>query len=418
MKKTKLNALTGIALLAFLALMPAPSLQSAAANAQEEQEEEAEPEDETDDEPEDEGQANDGDGDVTNDDLDEVDPDADEEAEWSDDADDASEQQAEQVDDDNYLKNCRDSSACQATLAYVDQKLSQLLAGYAQNSTRRRKESPPSKKLKRGTTKYRVLPGQKLEFTAGKVGSNDRMLWGQVTKVIPRPQSDRLLSGFWVFRKKKDDTLAYVQGNEEDNKFRMGINEPNHLSTDLREQFLTVSHEFMHMVVMDQQVGDASEGAGPQDARSRKISVGTLLETLFGEEVDEDETSGTEEIESVPCDGIKDDDACYPNGTIYAEYVRKFWTKNDLQNHQNEDFYERNKARFVTEYATSSPHEDIAESFSYWVIAEGKGKTVADAKQRFFGRFPQLVALKDHIRRAVIADILKSRPAEIEKSPS
>jgi urease alpha subunit len=49
-------------------------------------------------------------------------------------------------------------------------------------------------------------------------------------------------------------------------------------------------------------------------------------------------------------------------------------------------------------------------------IAEGKGKTVAYAKRRFFGRFPQLVALKDHIRRAVIADILKSRPAEKGKS--
>jgi hypothetical protein len=413
MKSIKALALAGAACAALLAVGPNSPLSGSAAMAQEADEEDPE----TADEPDDEGQPNDGDGDVTNDDWTEVQPDADDEAKWNDQAEDASEQQAEQVDDDNYIKNCVDSATCQATLNYVEQKLNQLLTGYSQNSTRKRKESPPPKALKRGTTKYRVLPGQKLEFASGKVGANDRLLWGQVTKVIPRPQSDRLMSGFWVFRKKRDDTLAYVQGNDYDNKFRMGVNEPNHLSTDTREQYLTVAHEFMHMIVMDQQVGDVTEAAGPQDAKSRKLSVGTLLDTLFGEESEEEETtSGEDAVEEAPCSGVRDDDACYPSGAIYAEFVKKFWTKSDLENHQNEDFYERNKTRFVTEYSTSSPHEDISESFSYWVIAEGKGKTVADAKQRFFGRFPQLVALKDHIRRAVIADILKSQPVEKGKS--
>jgi hypothetical protein len=415
MNQLKALILAGVGFTALFAPTPIASVYGAVAMAY--AEDEADDPD-TDDEPEDEGQPNDGDGDVTNDDLRAVEPDKEDEAQWNDTAEDASEQQAEQVDDDNYLKNCVDSAACQATLDYVDRKLNQLLSGYTKNSTRKRKETPPSKKVKRGTTKYRVLPGQKLEYAAGKVGANDRLLWGQVTKVIPRPQSDRLMSGFWVFRKKKDDTLAYVQGNEEDNKFRMGINEPNHLSTDTREQFLTVSHEFMHMIVMDQLLGDASETAGPQDAKSRKISVRAVLETLFGED-EEEEEKPTQEAEAeapeIPCTGVRDDDGCYPKGSIYAEFVKKFWTKNDLENHQTEDFYERNKSRYVTEYATSSPHEDISESFSYWVIAEGKGKTVADAKQRFFGRFPQLVALKDHIRRAVIADILKARNDEQSK---
>jgi hypothetical protein len=414
MKMIKTLAVAGVAYGALILASPDASFAAATAFAQPAYSSDSE----TADEPEDEGQPNDGDGDVANDDLTPVEPDAEDEAAWTDAAADANEQRAEQVDDDNYLKNCLDLAECRSTLDYVEQKLNQLLNGYQQNSTRKRKETPPPKTLRRGTTKYRVLPGQKLEFASGKIGANDRLLWNQVTKVIPRPQSDRLLSGFWVFRKKRDDTLAYVQGNDYDNMFRMGINEPNHMSTDLREQFLTVSHEFMHMIVMDQQVGDASEAAGPQDAKSRKITVGTLLDVLFSE--DEEEQSGSrnepEETEARSCDGIPDEDACYPNGTIFAEFVKKFWTKADLENHANEDFYEKNKTRFVTEYSTSSPHEDISESFSYWVIAEGKGNTVADAKQRFFGRFPQLVALKDHIRRAVIADILKARPTEKSKA--
>ena len=63
-------------------------------------------------------------------------------------------------------------------------------------------------------------------------------------------------------------------------------------------------------------------------------------------------------------------------------------------------------------FRSTTPHEDMSESFSYWVIAEGKGKTVSDAKQRFFGRYPKLVALKEHIRRAVIADILKAQKSD------
>jgi hypothetical protein len=417
MKSIKTLALAGAACAALLVASPYSPISGSAAFAQATAEDEEE-DPETEDEPEDEGQPHDGDGDVTNDDLNEVEPDAEDEAEWNDAASDASEQQAEQVDDDNYVKNCRDGTVCQETLNYVEQELQQLLSGYTRNSTRKRKEVAPPKTLKRGTTKYRVLPGQKLEFASGKVGANDRLLWEQVTKVIPRPQSDRLMSKFWVFRKKRDGTLAYVQGNDDDNMFKMGINEPNHLSTDMREQFLTIAHEFMHMIVMDQLPGDVGEAAGPQDAKSRKISIGTLLDTLFGPEEEGEETKSNEERadEEAPCAGVRDDDGCYANGTIYAEFVKKFWTKSDLENHANEDFYEKNKSRFVTEYSTSSPHEDISESFSYWVIAEGKGKTVADAKQRFFGRFPQLVALKDHIRRAVIADILKSRPTEKGKS--
>lgn len=399
--------MASVALMALFALAPVSGLSGSTLHAQ------VTDGDDNEYDIEDEGQADDKDGDVADDDLVAVQPNAKAEAEWSDPAEGPQEKQAERVDDDNYVKNCRDTRGCQETLKYVEQQLNQMLTNYTRNSTRRRTESPPPPSvLKRGTTKYNVSTGQQLNRVSGIAGANDQLLWGQVTKVVPRPLSDRLMSSFWVFRKKTDNTLAYVQGDDGDMKFLMAINEPNHLSTNLREQFLTVSHELMHMIVMDQVFGNSGEQTGPQDAKSRKFSVDALLAVIFG--TDEQGTSDETEEAATPtatCEGIPDDDGCYPIGSIYAEFVRKFWSKSDLENHSNEDFYEKNTTRFVTDYSTSSPHEDIAESFSYWVIAEGRGKTVADAKQRFFGRFPQLVALKGHIRRAVIADILKSRPA-------
>ena len=364
-----------------------------------------------------EDEATEQDGDVTNDDMDEADPDDATEAQWSDAPETEDEREAEQVDADDYIAKCADKAECQETLNYVESQLNQLLTGYGSRSTRKRKELGPSRSRKiRGTTKYRVLPGQRLELIARKPGPNDRLLWSQVTRVVPRPQSDKLMGSFHVFRKRKDDTLAYVQGEPDSERFLMGINEPNHLGTDLREQYLTVVHEFMHMIVLNQFVGGDFYDQN-ETRRSRDLSsVGGILKSIFGltsEEDEEEESTDEEEVANeavTACSGVVDDGGCYPDGTLFNAFTRKFWTKDDLQNNGDEDFYAKNKSRFVTEYATSSPHEDMSESFSYWVIAEGKGKTVADAKQRFFGRYPQLVALKEHIRRTVIAEILKSQP--------
>ena len=373
----------------------------------------------TEDEDDDEDEAAEQDEDVTNDDQEEADPDEAIEAQWSDDPETVDEQKAEAVDADDYLQKCADKAECQETLNYVESQLNQLLNGYGSRSTRKRKEMGPSRSRKiRGTTKYRVLQGQKLELVERRPGPNDPLLWSQVTRVVPRPQSDRLFGSFYVFRKRKDDTLAYVQGEQDSERFIMGINEPNHLSTDLREQYLTVVHEFMHMIVLNQFVGGDFYDQN-ETRRSRDLSsVGGILKSIFGilnEDEEEVEPTDEEEVANeavTTCSGVVDDGGCFPDGTLFNAFTRKFWTKEDLQNNNDEDFYAKNKSRFVTEYATSSPHEDMSESFSYWVIAEGKGKTVADAKQRFFGRYPQLVALKEHIRRTVIAEILKSQPKQ------
>ena len=365
---------------------------------------------------EDEGAADDQDGDVTDDNVEETKPDAADEQTWSDPAANANERRAEQVDADDYVQKCVDKAACQATLNYVESQLAALLQAHFNRPVKRNKSK--GKLTTSNISKYNVLPGQELERFAGKQGPNDLLLWSQVAQVLPTTQTDKYIGNFYVFRKRKDSVLAYVQGIDESPKFILGVNEPNHLATDLREQYLTVVHEFMHMVVMNQFVGPQIYDESAKGLLSDLRSVVGVLQSIFGVEDkavqsqaqpnepsdDQSETPAA----AIACDGIAEDDGCYPKGSLYNEFARKFWTKADLQAERNSDFYESNKSRFVTEYAITNPHEDMSESFSYWVIAEGKGKTVADAKQRFFGRYPKLVALKDHIRRAVIADILAS----------
>lgn len=63
------------------------------------------------------------------------------------------------------------------------------------------------------------------------------------------------------------------------------------------------------------------------------------------------------------------------------------------------DFYGQYADQFVSEYAVTSPEEDIAESFMYFVLAPGPaGDTIAEEKILFFYEFPELSVLRDQMR--------------------
>lgn len=295
---------------------------------------------------------------------------------WSDPPDDEYELLAQMVDDDNYLKNCANKSECQATIDYVESELKDLLLNYKKHSKFHRNGHIHSKalSLNQAARRYRVLLGQKLQLLSKRAGANDNMIWSEIVQIIPQEQSDRLLNSFMIINKKNDDTLAYVENEQDSPKFLMAVNEPMHLGTDKQERSLTIVHEFMHMLVLEQS---------------------TILDT---------------ENNSKPsCNGTIDEDFCFKKDTIYNSFIKIFWTKEDLLNYAKADFYEKNQNRFVTEYAATSPHEDISESFAYWVISDTKSRTIIGEKQSFFGKYSNLVALKAHIRRAIIADILRER---------
>ncbi|MGG0668653.1 hypothetical protein [Sporosarcina koreensis] len=73
-------------------------------------------------------------------------------------------------------------------------------------------------------------------------------------------------------------------------------------------------------------------------------------------------------------------------------------------------FYEKNKDSFVTTYATVNPLEDIAESFSYFMLTpyNDNPQTVPERKVNFFYQFPELVEY-----RAFVLKELKDRKDEM-----
>ncbi|WP_052444472.1 putative zinc-binding metallopeptidase [Flammeovirga sp. OC4] len=81
------------------------------------------------------------------------------------------------------------------------------------------------------------------------------------------------------------------------------------------------------------------------------------------------------------------------------------WDKIDQMKNQKKkekrlfDFYLDTPRSFVTDYAAESPEEDIAESWTYFVLDEIKsGNTIKEQKVAFFYNYPELVQYRDEIR--------------------
>lgn len=86
-------------------------------------------------------------------------------------------------------------------------------------------------------------------------------------------------------------------------------------------------------------------------------------------------------------------------GDIYSE-----WEEIDLEEDEDryyellDEFYYNYEDQFITDYAATSPEEDIAESFSYFILTEAPGgDSVAEQKVLFFYQFPELIELREQI---------------------
>jgi len=69
-----------------------------------------------------------------------------------------------------------------------------------------------------------------------------------------------------------------------------------------------------------------------------------------------------------------------------------------------DSFYYQYEDQFVTWYAAANPEEDIAESFTFFVLSPPPpGGTVAEEKMLFFYEYPELVRLRARILDTVCA---------------
>lgn len=112
--------------------------------------------------------------------------------------------------------------------------------------------------------------------------------------------------------------------------------------------------------------------------------------------------------EAAKCDSYFPGEGCSLPDSYINQFNEQFWSAiydewaqidsiGDEQDYYDalDSFYQKHQSEFVSDYAPTNPAEDIAESFSYFVLTpRPSGDSIADQKLLFFYGYPELVNLR------------------------
>jgi len=212
---------------------------------------------------------------------------------------------------------------------------------------------------------------------------NMETYWKQIYEVLPKEIMDKYVKELELITDGKENTLAGVKATDESNSsWNFGID-----PADLPKGKITENPDFMHTLIHE-----------------------------FGHIV----TLNNTQIEPSAADyQIGDDRYLTMEGLAFKksyinQFVQKFWYKDnridtwdEIQNIRNEShrldhittFYLNNKSAFFTEYAAESPEEDIAESWTFFILKEKpkNDHTELNKKILFFYQYEELVQMRSEI---------------------
>lgn len=190
-------------------------------------------------------------------------------------------------------------------------------------------------------------------------------LWEFASAIMPAEQRT-MLGEFIIFSDGAYNVLGAVDDADVAPLWTLEIDIVD--SADLAGLSTTLIHEFGHMVTLnDEQVGDGSAN----------------------------------------CSTYVSDDGCTAPDSYLNAFYDRFWSEiyedwseitNDGDEDLIEDFYNEYPDQFVSDYAATSPEEDIAESWTYFIFApRPAGDGIADEKVLFFYEYPELVEVRQQI---------------------
>ncbi|MCB8921984.1 MAG: hypothetical protein H6662_10400 [Ardenticatenaceae bacterium] len=211
-------------------------------------------------------------------------------------------------------------------------------------------------------------------------------IWEYFSNLIPADQRD-YVSKFYIFTDGVENVYAAVEQDPDDPmKWALAVD----IVDAGNQQELTYSliHEFGHLLTLN----------------DHQVDLDT---DLFYQQDDEelyDETAAS-------CPTFFPGEGCSHANSYINQFYQRFWTDLedeylDIQAIEDEGeyedavyaFYERHPDQFVTDYAATNPGEDIAESWTAFVLQpRPSGSSIADQKVQFFYDYPELVQLREEI---------------------
>lgn len=219
---------------------------------------------------------------------------------------------------------------------------------------------------------------------------NQERVWNYFKALIPFDQR-KFLSEFIISSDGKSGLLAAVaQTNSNPEKWVLMVDLAD--TNNPYELTYTFIHEFGHLVTLNpEQVPPSLEIFKHPDDRTTYFQELAACFTYF------------------PGEG------CSNPGSYIDDFYNEFWLDiydewNKIEFEPDDEqyvesmmaFYEKYQDRFVTDYAVTRPSEDIAESFTFFILSQKPaGNTISEKKILFFYDYPELVALRDVILQNV-----------------
>ena len=231
---------------------------------------------------------------------------------------------------------------------------------------------------------YASVPPQVAEYQE-QDDTRYREIWQFVTDVIPLDQRTQV-SEFVLYTDGVGGSLGAVEQGNDPQSWLLELDSED--SAYFPELSTTLIHEFAHMLTLnDSQITtDDSVFYNPDDEQLYEDAVNSCSTYFLFEGCSNNDSYMTAFYDSF-----------WPD--IYYEWL-------DLNDEEDQDvldenldaFYQEYADQFVSSYAVTSPEEDIAESFMYFIFtARPDGYTISSQKILFFYAYPELVSLRERI---------------------
>lgn len=205
-------------------------------------------------------------------------------------------------------------------------------------------------------------------------------LWDMFRYLIPDYQLEDV-SGYVVFTDGPAVMLAYIAPDEHLDSWLLGI---DIMDADNRMELkVTLLHEFAHIMTL------------------REGQLRMIEDVVYAEEDDPIHLEEKEACSTFFVTGY----GCTEQGSYLDNFYLAFWAGDLIEEWEdrgvemNEDeqweFFLDHEEKFVTDYAASKPYEDIAETWTYFILfPKPEGGVEWEDKILFFYDYPEQVELR------------------------
>ncbi len=217
---------------------------------------------------------------------------------------------------------------------------------------------------------------------------SQKEIWDYFAAIIPLDQRS-FLTHYVIFTDGKDNILASVaQSGSDPQQWDLVVDIMD--TSDPKDLTYTLVHEFGHLLTLNPVQVPPSQA-------------------IF----DHPESDSVYDAEVQACPYYFPGEGCSRKNSYINLFVGRFWGKiydewSDIDAIEDEDtytdrldaFYQKYEDQFVTDYAPTSPEEDIAESWAYFILRPKPSvETIAGEKVLFFYDFPELIELREQMAR-------------------